>query len=228
MMTNCVLVFDTETTNLIPKKGVRDLDELKTKYPYIVQFSFFLYNIDTHSVIEMFDEIIKIPENVEISPKSEEIHGISKEMCMTKGVSIVSALKKFSSFVDRSSIIVAHNLEFDENMVQVESLRNNIYSLHQRKPSTLYYCTMLNSIDVCNIEKVNRYGPYKKFPRLEELYYYYFKKKPKSLHDSKIDVYACVRCFFKLRFKYDIVDKNNELKNMYDSFHCDDITDSIS
>ena len=51
-----VLVFDTETTGIIPKSYL-PVD----KMPYIVQLAFMLYDTKTNDVIKNFNQIIKIP-----------------------------------------------------------------------------------------------------------------------------------------------------------------------
>ena len=51
-----VLVFDTETTGLIPKKtSVFDT----TKWPYVVQLSYILYDTESNSSILCKDYVIK-------------------------------------------------------------------------------------------------------------------------------------------------------------------------
>ncbi len=48
-----------------------------------------------------------------------------------------------------------------------------------------------------------------------ELHYYWFKTIPNNLHNSLIDVYVCFRCYYKMEYKSDILEKHNELNNYY-------------
>jgi DNA polymerase III epsilon subunit-like protein len=90
------------------------------------------------------------------------------------------------------------------------------------------YCTMLASVDLCNI--VAEYIPptpellpnntnassvfkkprapvqYKKFPRLSELHNTLFGYAPENLHNALIDVAVCLRCFMKIRCCVDLSD----------------------
>jgi len=73
------------------------------------------------------------------------------------------------------------------------------------------YCTMQESIDLCNIIAHNSRGPYVKYPKLVELYVKLFGMLPKeSLHNSLNDVIVTLRCFLKLR--YDKEENMDEIK----------------
>ena len=66
------LIFDTETTGLIPKN-----EELKNieKFPYIVQISWLVYDIDNNKLMSLQDHIIKC--KIEIPDESIKIHKIT-------------------------------------------------------------------------------------------------------------------------------------------------------
>jgi hypothetical protein len=79
-----------------------------------------------------------------------------------------------------------------------------------------YYCTMQESVDLCAIQIVNRKGEsFKKFPKLIELHEKLFSMSPKNLHNSLNDVLVCLRCFYKLKFQEDIIEKNETIKNLF-------------
>ena len=79
-----VLVFDTETTGLIefPIPRYRESE----KWPYIVQFSYIIY--DKGEITKIVDEIIKLPDGIEIPQKCVDIHHITTEMSRTKGKNV--------------------------------------------------------------------------------------------------------------------------------------------
>ena len=85
-----LLVFDTETTGIIPK-NVSDID----KCPYILQFSYIVYNTDTFKIVNEYNKIIHIPKSIEISEESTKIHGITKKNTNSSRTSIESCLKEF-------------------------------------------------------------------------------------------------------------------------------------
>ena len=89
-----VLVFDTETTNILPR-DVPVMRKFLGVYPHIVQLSFILYDTDIHEVVESHDYVVKIPDHVELSQESIDIHGIDREIMDVRGVDITEALSAF-------------------------------------------------------------------------------------------------------------------------------------
>ena len=62
-----ILIFDTETTGLLPKDVSLYQSDL---WPYIVQFSFIMYNTISNKIEMEHDYIIKIPKEISISKES--------------------------------------------------------------------------------------------------------------------------------------------------------------
>ena len=203
------LIFDTETTGLIPKN-----EELKNtdKFPYIVQISWLVYDIDNNKLISLQDHIIKC--KIEIPDDSIKIHKITNEISQSEGISMNTALKLFEKDYKKSDIIVAHNLEFDKKMYIIEALRNkraqlfrNLYNLEKE------YCTMKETTNFCNIECQGKDGKkYMKYPKLHELYKIIFKEEANGMHNSLVDILLCLRCFVYYRYKKDVL--NNSLISM--------------
>jgi len=192
-----VLVFDTETTGLPPKNTpVNHVD----KWPHIIQLSWAIYNDETKQVDDEQDYIISIGTNIPISAESIAVHGITSEYSRAKGVAIEVALFDFKRASDRCGMIVAHNLEFDMNMLKVEAHRNRMW--HFRFP-TIEYCTMKEGTKMCQIKKMWDDGTVSlKYPKLVELYRYLFgddAPEPQGLHNAKIDVDVCLKCYIKMK-----------------------------
>jgi DNA polymerase III epsilon subunit-like protein len=221
-----VLVFDTETSGL-SKTKIINLSTIHL-WPFIVQFSYIIFDTDTCSIAKMYDTIIKVkPYNV-ISEESSKIHGITNEISTNKGVDIQQVLFDFCSDMNEVDLIVAHNINFDLPLIKVELLRcmqNNIdtndtiYTLLKDNFETILnkkekYCTMENSIDLCKIERENSRGKYFKFPTLTELHVYLFNVIPNNLHNSLNDILITLRCFMKMKYDVDIIEKNNIIRNM--------------
>ena len=110
-----VLVFDTETTGLI-KEDTDKIDE----QPHIVQISFILYDTISKEMIECCDFIINCKNKFKIPIETSNIHGITEEISIKQGVSIRTALQKFYDTIRKANYMVAHNLRFDDKMVQIE------------------------------------------------------------------------------------------------------------
>jgi len=131
------------------------------------------------------------PRNFIIPEDAVKIHGISTEIAMNEGVALNIVLSEFSTAISQSSILIAHNMAFDEKVVGAEFLREKIESGLFTIPKI---CTMERSTDYC---KLGHYGY--KWPSLSELYFKLFDKNFEDAHDAVVDVKACAECFFRLK-----------------------------
>ena len=213
-----VICFDTETTGL-PEKRNTSIYET-SKWPNIVQLSFMVYDDETKEIVEEYDEIIKIDESIDLTPKSVEIHGISRDIIRQRGIPIVDALNAFKRALNSCDLCVGHNISFDKRLIIVEAIRNkgfdstdNSYVQFQFKNE---FCTMQKSVEVCRIEKLRSDGTvYFKYPTLLELHNHLFKKIPNNAHNSKVDVLICLRCYCKLAHNQDLSCENRQFRRMY-------------
>jgi len=206
------IIFDVETTGLPIGKNV---PIHKTEfYPFIVQFSWMVYDRKKTKVVKLCDYIIQLPEGEIIPQSSINIHGITNERMRREGVDIVEVLREFTKDMLDSDILVAHNLIFDKTVIQVEYLRNgkiNWLGRHRKNE----YCTMKNSIDMCKIERKGKYGSYYKFPKLMELHQFLYRKVPNNLHNSLVDIFVCFRCFHHMYFNQDVLRNHIDLRHYY-------------
>jgi len=62
-----VLVFDVETTGLLPKYPAPG------NIPYIIQFSFVLYDKIGETIVEKYNQFVRIPESVVLKPEITEL-----------------------------------------------------------------------------------------------------------------------------------------------------------
>ena len=215
-----IIVFDTETTGLPKSRTITP--NTSHVWPFIVQFSYIIFDTDTNTMLKSYDAIVKLkPYNV-ISKDSIEFHGITQEISESKGINIDTVLFAFISDMRNADMIVAHNVEFDLNMIRVELLRLEQgaldLELELRKAifedQTNFYCTMKESIDLCKIKKENSRGTYYKFPTLTELHKHLFAVEPKHLHNSYHDILCTIRCFIKMKYNQDIVEQNPQFKEL--------------
>jgi len=148
-----VIVFDTETTGLIPSYNTSLYDT--KKYPYIVQLSWLLFDVDNEKLLNVGDHIIKLPPGQTISDEVSKIHGITNEIMRSKGVPARHALQDFANDLKRANICVAHNIRFDKRMVRIEFIRNKMID-YIHKGSYQCYCTMYKSVDICKIPRTSK------------------------------------------------------------------------
>lgn len=157
-----ILVFDVETTGLLPKSPTVVNPEGIDPNPYIIQFSFILYNLQTRSIERKHDFYINPP--IDIPEKITEITGITKEMCVEKGVPLILALDCFYECYTMSNTVIAHNMAFDSAMVKIELERNkeeiellayycfNLFdATFEQSRGIDRFCTMRYSTNICNI-----------------------------------------------------------------------------
>lgn len=212
-MSSLILIFDVETSGLIPK-GEPALDLC----PYILQLSFIVFNVETLTVEQKYNNYINIPSKVKILPEIEKLTGITRAKC-NSGVVVVEALNALYDAYIKCSKVIAHNIEFDSKMVRIELARNpgrktlhlcelltRGFELANKKER---YCTMGNSIELCSIvvEAIDRKGQtyqYKKFPKLSELHQKLFGVIPENLHDSMVDTMVCLKCYMKMVYNKQI------------------------
>ena len=201
-----IIVFDTETTGL-PSKYNAKVTELGV-WPYIVQFSWIVYDIETMDMLKKEDYIIKL-KNMSIPPQSTKIHGITNEIMEEKGVDLVQVLGKFYEDLRRSDICVAHNMKFDKSMIMVESGRYNINT--DIWDNKVEFCTMLYGDGITKLTRLNYQNKtVPKHPKLIELYEKLFNERPSNLHNSLMDVLVCFRCYYKMRYNRDLLEDDDK------------------
>jgi DNA polymerase III epsilon subunit-like protein len=166
-----VMIFDTETSGLMPKHRPGTPYPPTEAYPYIMQISWVVYNVLTNEIEETVDEYINIPNSVEVSEESVRVHGITREVSETKGKPITPLLAKFFTSYMKCDCIVAHNLQFDGELVRKEMWRNReelkrkvntpervnmMCGIFTKKFNAAYhidtFCTMMNTIQLCGID----------------------------------------------------------------------------
>ena len=165
-----ILVFDTETTRLMPKHKRGDPFPPDEAYPYVAQLSWILFNIATNQIEEVVNEYVQLPAKVEFDPESSRITGITRETVDAKGVPLAPLLLRFYAAYMKSDCIVAHNMNFDGDVMRKEYWRNRaallaitrnqervnlMQGLFTKKYNSAYcidmFCTMMNTIDFCGI-----------------------------------------------------------------------------
>jgi DNA polymerase III epsilon subunit-like protein len=183
-----VLVFDTETTGLPRYRNApfTDLDN----WPRLVQLAWILCGEDGKN-LDSRNSIV-FPEGFSIPVEAAGVHGITTERAAKEGRPLKEVLEEFSDAIEQADILVAHNIDFDKNILCAEFLRaEKTHRLLEKKG----ICTMVTSTEYCQIP-----GPYGfKWPTLSELYYVLFKEEFIEAHDAALDVSVCARCFFKLK-----------------------------
>lgn len=114
------LFFDTETTGL-PKRYDAPSSDLENWSCRLVQLSWLMED-DSKTLLSQGDLIIK-PDGFEIPKQASDVHGITTEMALEKGVDLKKAVYYFLGACKMADIIVGHNVNYDMHVVGAELIR---------------------------------------------------------------------------------------------------------
>lgn len=186
-----ILYFDTETTGF-PKRNL-PLDHVEQ--PKLVQLAAILAD-DDGTERASFCAIIR-PNDWSIPAAASEIHGIDDALAARCGVDLDAALDIFLNMADRAQRVVAHNVAFDVEIMQIAMQSINwptLATVFGAKPRA---CTMNLATAIVNLPptaKMLAAGFKKpKPPKLEECIRHFFDEALEGAHDALIDVRACAR-----------------------------------
>ena len=189
------LFFDTETTGLPIDRRVPALDN-EVNWPQLVSLSWSLWK--EGECVKRESHLIK-PQGWIIPAESTAIHGITTEIATANGSDLLEALMSFRADVVKcfdGGRIVAHNMEFDKNVVF------HAFAWHLRKdprkfwPEDAEFCSQTKAKDELKLPfafasaKANaKANDQYKLPGLDELYRATFNEPaPPSAHSSSRDV----------------------------------------
>lgn len=183
------LIFDTETTGT-PNNYSAPLTDSEN-WPRLVQIAWQLHNADG-SLVEAQNFIIK-PEGFEIPYAVVKIHGISTQRALKFGHPLSSVIEIFNAAVEKATVVIGHNIEFDLNIVGAEYYRIESAKPLLNKPKL---DTMKSTVDFCALPG-GKGGKFK-YPKLNELHIKLFGEGFEEAHNAAADVEATTRCFLEL------------------------------
>lgn len=187
------LIFDTETTGIPHNKTapISDLDN----WPRVVQLAWQLHD-SKGKLLSQHNYIVK-PDGFDIPYKAEQVHGISTKRALAEGHDLKKVLDTFIHDLEKTSLLVGHNIEFDISILGAELLRQQ-YGLDLLL-KRVKLDTGISSTEFCQMS--GGIGGKLKMPRLVELHEKLFGKDFGDAHDASYDVAATARCFFGLLAK---------------------------
>ncbi|MEQ9414290.1 MAG: DNA polymerase III subunit alpha, partial [Cyclobacteriaceae bacterium] len=184
------LIFDTETTGIPHNKSapITDLDN----WPRLVQLAWQLHD-NKGKLLSQHSYIIQ-PDGFDIPFNAEQIHGISTKRAQEEGIQLSKVMETFIKDLDRTKLLVGHNIEFDINIIGAEYIRQSLQPDFFLSLERLD--TGLASTEYCQLK--GGIGGRLKMPRLNELHQKLFGKDIEDAHDAAYDVDATARSFFGL------------------------------
>lgn len=186
-----LMFFDVETTGVPTRRGAsfRETDV----WPRIVSISWALHRPDGDLIHQRY-AVVK-PEGFTIPADSVRIHGITTEHARRHGRAVSDVIAEVNAELTyaRPTLLVAHNIDFDKNVLLAEMCRAGADLVLERIPT---YCTMQQGTDIC---RILGWGGRYKWPSLEELHRHLLKEMFEGAHDAASDVQACARCYFAMQ-----------------------------
>lgn len=178
------LIFKVETDGL-PLDYSKNYREINN-WPELIQIGWIVMN--------KYGHIYKKDSEVVLREKNNPVDLVNIDFSQIKmiGKPVRSVLEKFLLDTEKATYLVAHNIDYDLNVIQASCLKNGLTN-NLNKLSTI--CTMKSAVDYCAIP--NKFG--NKFPSLEELYSKLFNKEMIRSYNAENDVLAIAKCFWKLK-----------------------------
>ena len=202
-----ILFFDTETT------GIRDWKNPKF-LPRVVQIGALLTDEEGKTISEL--NVLLYPEGFDSVPEAAAaVHGFSFDMISKYGIGRELGLETFFELMDKADTIVAHNIEYDLDLLNIEIDYYREHGENQYVPeawaevlnSKQQFCTMLNSRDLMKLPLSEAQASFfkdkgidqqYKNPRLQEAHIHFMGYDFEGAHDAMADVRACKDVYFKL------------------------------
>lgn len=198
-----ILFFDTETTG-IRKNGF---------IPRVVQIGALLADEDGKTISEL--NILLQPEGFSgVPPQAAAVHGFTSDHIKAFGVDRKTGLSTFFDLVGNADILVAHNNEYDLDLLNIEiDYRKQqsdgvVAKWQEQLASVEHFCTMLNTRDIMKLPLSDAQASFfkdkgidqkYKNPRLQEAYIHFKGYDFEGAHDAMADVRACRDVYFELQ-----------------------------
>lgn len=183
------LFLDTETTGLPTTKGWGNYynPSLTSYYDTsrLIEIAYIIYDSEKN-IVKSIDYIIK-PCGFEIT--NSKFHGITTHDAIEQGMYLSDVLKEFESDLDDVGTIVAHNINFDMNIILSECYRMKNIDIVKKIGMIERECTM---------EIGKTYMKSQKYPKLVDLYKHIFNKTIEQKHRALSDTQICADCYYKM------------------------------
>lgn len=192
-----VFGFDTETTGMVDWQRPSS----DPAQPHLVQLAGILFDLRDLRTVSTMSVIIR-PNGWTIPAEATAVHGIDQATAEYLGVSLENAIMMFCDIAARADILLAHNLEFDQ--IVVEAAKNRVDAIFGVEPTLPWQahhqsiCTKVAATPVLKLPKAsNRHDGFK-WPSLNECYQHFYGEDIKGAHDALTDVRACINVFIEL------------------------------
>lgn len=190
-----ILIFDSETSGLYNF----NLPHVHPAQPHLVQLGALLME-DDGTPLQSVDLIVR-PEGYTIPSAAAAVHGITTEIAERVGIPLIVVIGAFLHLRSKADTIVAHNLPFDERIMDTAIARAGKTVTLQAPCKRA--CTMEMAEPILKIPATAKmitagYGHKFKKPNLGECIQYFFNEKIVGAHNALSDAQACARVYFAI------------------------------
>lgn len=192
-----ITIFDVETSGLPPRVSkYRRYPDPEIEYmaydsARVIELAYTMYAYDENTKTK---ELVKsvsclVNPNGAFEIQNTWIHGITHDTCAIYGSPIEDVLRLFMNDVARSDKLIAHNIEFDLNIVLAECYRAGI------NPGP-----MIRIVKRCTMKSAMRILGLDRFPKLVDLYNNICSASGpwKQTHRALDDTERCADVYFQL------------------------------
>ena len=199
-----ICIFDTETTGLPPFASITK-SEL---WPRMIQFACKIINPEDGTIIRTWSTYIK-PNGFTIPLEVTTINHITNEMAQT-GITLEEWMLEFECMLSTIHTFVAHNMMFDNNIIQSELYRAGKFDLLQQFKRVSKECTMMMGKKYIMDQKIES--------RLSLVHLCSLFSIPipseDKLHDALVDTELCTLLYGEL-MKRGVTNKRTDLTTLY-------------
>jgi ParB/RepB/Spo0J family partition protein len=189
-----ILCFDTETTGIPnrPKKFDTYFPPDQT-HQYngarIVQISWQLFTANGATAAPPVTYYIR-PDGWKISDDNRRFHGITNEICISKGRNFSDVGIEFLAALKCTSMVIGHNTNFDIHTTASEFYRHGQPEAAIELMAKTRGCTMTKGSQLATLDRRN--------PDLTTLYEHLFGRKFENAHTATADMQATAEIWFRL------------------------------
>ena len=160
-------------------------------WPRLLHLSWIILDKDLKPIDDQ--DYIVTPEGYTLTDEIEEHCRLTAADIEKRGKPLDTVLEAFDKSLKDAYYVLAHNLNFNENVLAAEYHRKGITHGLFRK---LRFCIMQESTFFCKLP--SKTGGYK-WPTLSELHAIIFQKSFSPANNARADVIATARCFKALK-----------------------------
>ena len=193
---NKVIVIDTETIGLPEQTRYQTFynpsNYSKYKTSRVIEIGYYIYTSSGEFISKR--NILVKPENFKV--ENSEIHGITQEHLEREGISLIGALSILAEDIASCDTIVAHNLQFDFNVLAAECYR--ILANGHNEIARKLVDKMTSMKKVCTMELgMQKLGRTRRI-KLSHLYEELTDEEWDQQHRAEDDARVCGICYWLL------------------------------